>query len=190
MLRLAILLTTIALSLAPARADDEKICFSIGTTDYEDKNYWQVGLAACERVMASSRKLNDVQKSAYYKQMADWKRRMGDLNAAIADFGAAAALNPRDHEIFDYRGDTWVALGNDKMALEDYNKAISIKPAYPAAYLGRAEVFKRDGNLAGAEAEYRKVLSRPTVDRIDEWAHGEARRRLEELKKGGSKNNG
>lgn len=188
MLRLAILLTTIALSLIPARADDEKVCFSIGTTAYEDNRYWQIGLDACKRVMAS-RNLNDVQKSAYYKQMADWKRRMGDFNAAIADFGAAAALNPRDHEIFDYRGDTWVALGNDKMALEDYNKAIGIKPSYPAAYLGRAEVFKRSGNPAGAEAEYRKVLARPATDRIDEWAHGEARRRLEELQKGGSKNN-
>jgi tetratricopeptide (TPR) repeat protein len=188
MMRLAFLLAMTVLALAPARADDEKICFSIGTTAYEDKNYWQVGLAACERVM-ESRKLTDVQRSAYFKQKADWKRRMGDLNAAVADFGAAAALNPRDHEIYDYRGDTWVALGNDRLALEDYNKAISLKPSYPAAYLGRAEVYKRRGDVKDAEAEYRKVLARPANDRIDEWAHGEARRRLEDLKKSGTKNN-
>lgn len=188
MLRIAFLLATMLLSLAPARADDEKICFSIGTTAYEDRNYWQVGLAACNRVLAS-RDLTNVQKSAYYKQTADWRRRMGDLNAAVSDFGAAAALNPGDHEIYDYRGDTWVALGNDKLALEDYNKAISLKPSYPAAYLGRAEVYKRRGDLKATEAEYRKVLARPATDRIDEWAHGEARRRLDELKRGGPKNN-
>jgi tetratricopeptide (TPR) repeat protein len=188
MLRTILLIVLMALSVAPSRADDEKICFSIGTTDYEDKNYWRLGLAACERVVAS-RDLTNIQKSAYHKQMADWKRRMGELNAAIADFGAAAALNPRDHEIFDYRGDTWVALGNDARALDDYNKAISLKPTYPAAYLGRAEVYKRRGDLKATEAEYRKVLSRPATDRIDEWAHSEAKRRLEELKKGGPKNN-
>lgn len=183
MLRMMTMVLLMACAVLPARADDRDTCFSIGTQDYKDKNFYAIGLAACERALAT-RQLTNIQKGAYYRQMGDWKRRMGDLQAALEDFGRAIEMNPKDHENFDYRAEVWVALKNDDRALADFNAATRLKPEYPAAYLGRGDVYRRRGDLKSAEEEYRKVLARPVKDRIDAWAHDEARSRLEAMKSG------
>ena len=179
----ALLATLVAIALpvtGPARADDRQVCFSIGTEDFKDSGYWAIGLAACERAL-KNQTMNAKNRAAYHRQIGDWKRRMGDLDAALDSFGRAIELDPTDHENFDYRAEVWIAKGNDGRALADFNAATRLKPDYPAAYLGRGDIYRKRGDNKAAEEEYRKLLAKPSKDRIDAWAHREARGRLEAM---------
>jgi tetratricopeptide (TPR) repeat protein len=163
-----------------AQADDRSICHSTNTRQYEDKTYYAVGLAACDRVIRDG-SVTATQRQAAYRQSADWKRRTGDTSGALADFRQALRLNPRDHEAYDYRADLFVAMGEDRKALADYNKATELNPGYVAAYVGRGRIYLRRGDRMLAGAEFKKALSLPAQDRIDSWAHDEARTELGKL---------
>ena len=179
-----LLLACFALGLAftalPARADDRQVCLSIGTDDYKKEGYLKRGLAACDRAIKSG-DFSGKTLATYYRQRADWKARMDDLNGAMADFNKSIELNKDDHESFDYRGDLWVKMGNDERALADYEQANRLKPTYAASYFSRGEIFRKRGDKEQAIAEYEKAIAQPAAERIQAWAQNSAREKLKEL---------
>ena len=82
--------------------------------------------------------------------------------------------------------------GNNDLARQSYNMAISYNPSYSSAYLNRANVLVRNGDLSRALDDYEKYLSmepnssqREQIMRMmafirDEFAAAESRRLLAE----------
>ena len=165
-----------------ARADDKQVCYSIGTNDFKAPEYAKLGLAACERAIKSGAHKGKV-LGGYYGQSADWKTRLNDLKGAMDDFDKAIELNKDNHEIFDFRGDLWVKMGNDERALSDYEHATRLKPTYAASYFSRGEIYRKRGDKTKAIAEYKKAIAQPPAERIQAWAQNSARDDVKEARR-------
>jgi tetratricopeptide (TPR) repeat protein len=163
--------------------DNELETCERATSDaYKDAKSIAPGIAACTRVLERSN-LSQKNRAIIYSIRGYWKHRAKDLQGALADYGRALDINPQHFEAYDYRADLWVELGNDERALADYEQSSRIDPGYVAAHYSRGKIFERRGEIAAARAAYEKALSLPRRDRIAEWAHDNARRRLETLSK-------
>jgi tetratricopeptide (TPR) repeat protein len=77
--------------------------------------------------------------------------KAGDYSQAIAEFDAAQAINPKDSDVFNARGNVYLAMGDIEKALEDYNKAIELDDKFGSAYYNR-------GRANAAKGEYEKAL--------------------------------
>ena len=86
----------------------------------------------------------------------------------------AVNLGAGDPENFYYRGLVHGALGNHVSAIEDYSRAIALKPGYLAALYARALAALGAGNAKMARADALKVLE------LDP-AHGGAARVIKTL---------
>ncbi len=179
--RIACISASIAFfAISPVRADDNQICFSVGTKEYESDDYYDKGLAACNRMLNSGR-YSGARLGPVYRQRGDWKRRKGDLDGAIADLDKAVEANRKDHESFAYRAVVWIEKKNDASALDDLEQALRLKPTFAAAYLDRGDIYRNRGSVDLAIAEYKKAIAQPTTDRIASWAQNTARARLKEI---------
>lgn len=160
---------------------DRDICFSTNTKDYEDPNYWDVGLAACEKFIRSDQYRG--RDLAYYvRQKANWLHRKKDYDGALYEFDYAIRLDPNNVESYDYRADVYLELKQYEKAIEEYNRAIRVDPNYPAAYFSRGSAYEKLGKIEDAKESYRQALRIPAKNRIGEWAHTEARKRLDVLR--------
>jgi hypothetical protein len=61
----------------------------------------------------------------------------GDLDRAIADYGAALQADPAFAEAFNSRGMAWRAKGDRRRALADFDAALRLKPDFEAARANR-----------------------------------------------------
>ena len=57
---------------------------------------------------------------------------------AIADFGEAIRLDPRDYKVWFGRGDAWKSKREFAKAVADYTEAILIQPEFAPIYRDRA----------------------------------------------------
>ena len=57
------------------------------------------------------------------------------------------------------RGDTYDKLGQYQLAIEDFNKAISLKPDYANAYYNRGIAYVKLGQYQLAIEDYNKAIS-------------------------------
>jgi tetratricopeptide (TPR) repeat protein len=55
-------------------------------------------------------------------------------------------MKPGNAEAYRNRGNAYFKLGQYQLAIEDYNKAITLKPDYTGAYKNRAVVYLTQGN--------------------------------------------
>jgi tetratricopeptide (TPR) repeat protein len=105
--------------------------------------------------------------TAYYVKM--------DYDHALADYEKAVTLNPHNTEairsrtqikkmksdaIQEYivRGISHATQNALDLALEDYNKAISLDPTYARAFDYRGDVYKSKGDLERAIADYSEAI--------------------------------
>ncbi|MBX3547697.1 MAG: tetratricopeptide repeat protein [Xanthobacteraceae bacterium] len=159
---------------------DRRDCFSSDSRNYEDPNFYDIGLAACERFI-QSRRYRGKDLAYYVRQKANWLHRKKDYNGALREFAYAIELDPNHVESYDYRADVFLDLGQYDRAIDEYNKAIRVDPDYPAAYYSRGRALEKLGKLDDAVASYKLSLEVPSKNRIGDWAHTEARKRLQEL---------
>ena len=159
---------------------DRRDCFSTDSRNYEDPNFYDVGLAACERFIRS-RSYTGKDLAYYVRQKANWLHRKKDYDGALREFAYAIELDPNHVESYDYRADVFLDLGQYDRAIDEYNKAIRVDPNYPAAYYSRGRALEKLGKLEDAIASYKLSLEVPSKNRIGDWAHTEARKRLQEL---------
>lgn len=102
---------------------------------------------------------------AYAMRGFYWQQR-GDLDRALADLNRAVELEDKgegyDHfrraEIFRYRGDL-------DAALRDLDEAGRRSPEKIPAMLARGLVLEKKGDLAGARAQFERVVKSPRADR-------------------------
>ena len=68
---------------------------------------------------------------------------------------------PDDERFITMLADTYASAGNDSMAVASYERAIAQNPAFPPAYLGKAELFRKKGKFT----EYFKSMQKYTANR-------------------------
>jgi tetratricopeptide (TPR) repeat protein len=180
---LALLLALAASSPSFADAESDRVtCFSLGNENYKDAEKFDIGLAACSRMIDSGR-YKDKGLASIYRARASWKEKKRDLDAALADYGVSIRLDPDNVESYDYRADVYQDKGDLDAALQEYDRATKIDPIY-AAHYSRGQVYEKKGDLDKARAEYNAALAVPTINRIAQWAQDNARARLKALAEG------
>lgn len=78
---------------------------------------------------------NDYKHMPYYNR-ANAHREKGRLQEALADFDQAIGLNPKYHEAFNDRAETWEKLNQPEKARADFEAALQIKPDYEPSKRG------------------------------------------------------
>ncbi len=82
----------------------------------------------------------------------------GDMASALADYQAAAALNPHLYEAPLYAGDVFFRQKDYQQAGEWFQKAIAINPNRETAYRYWADALAAAGDAAGARDRYIDAL--------------------------------
>jgi tetratricopeptide (TPR) repeat protein len=82
--------------------------------------------------------------------------QMGDTHAALEDFTLSIYLEA-SFDAYYQRGSVRQILGDYKGAMDDYTNAANLQPNMLYPYRARANLRRRFGDLAGAEADENKV---------------------------------
>ncbi|MEZ4662046.1 MAG: tetratricopeptide repeat protein [Caldilineaceae bacterium] len=86
-------------------------------------------------------------------------QRPGELDAAIADYDQAIALNPEDATAYNNRSIARRDLpGELDAAIADYDQAIALNPQYATAYNNRGNACDQ-GELDAAIADYDQAIA-------------------------------
>lgn len=83
---------------------------------------------------------------------------LGRVKEALADYGAAIALDPGFPDYYLDRGNLLAGLGCQDEALADYESAMRAGPPLPEAHYNRAELRIARGDLDGALADLGRVI--------------------------------
>ena len=83
----------------------------------------------------------------------------GDLQGALRDYQRAAGLAPTQSMLWNRLALTWRRLGEDERARACWDVALSLDPGSQEARLNRASDRRERGDLEGAEADLRAVLT-------------------------------
>ena len=86
---------------------------------------------------------------------------MRNYKGAIRDHNAAIRLDPENIEAYFNRGNVKSDLENHKMAIEDYDMVIHLKPKgiiLPLAYAKRASAKSEMGDNKGAIKDYTEAV--------------------------------
>ncbi|MFG3442318.1 tetratricopeptide repeat protein [Nonomuraea sp. NPDC047897] len=83
---------------------------------------------------------------------------LGRAKEALADYGAAIALDPDFPDYYLDRGNLLARLGHQDEALADYESAMRVSPPLPEAHYNRAELRIARGDLDGALADLGRVI--------------------------------
>ena len=93
-----------------------------------------------------------------HEQMANFLAAEDELDDALGHYERAAEL-AEDYWVVQKRGAIHLRLDEFERALADFDRAIALKPDYSPAYLGRAHVYFRRGELRRALANARRALA-------------------------------
>jgi tetratricopeptide (TPR) repeat protein len=105
---------------------------------------------------------------AYYGR-ANVYGALGEHEKAIVDYTAAIELWPKHSSPWLFRASSYAALGEDDKAIEDYTRVIALgteegRPVAPlnlaAAYIERAELYKKGRRYEEALADYGEAIRR------------------------------
>lgn len=83
------------------------------------------------------------------------------LSHALTNFYQALRRNPRYAEIYLYRGNSYVLLGNLPNAIANFNFLLRLKPDFPNAHIvfaNRGTAFARSGNYRAAISDYTQSI--------------------------------
>jgi tetratricopeptide (TPR) repeat protein len=108
----------------------------------------------------------------YAKQLTSWAyNRRGEARVAerrdkeaLADFEAAAELNPDSWRAIHNRGVSYAALGRSTGALADFDRTIELHPKYANAYFNRGEVLATQGRFEEAIRDYQAAIDLGPAD--------------------------
>lgn len=70
-----------------------------------------------------------------------------DYTNSIAEAEKLVNIDPDDPRFYTILGDSYAQAMQDSMALKSYNDALTVEPSFPPAILGRAEIFRKNGNF-------------------------------------------
>lgn len=135
-------------TVSAAHADDRATCNN-GSGD--------VAIAACNRAIESGA-FSGIDLGKLFTSRGVELKRKGEIDAAIADYTRAIALNSADLFAFNNRANTRRDKGDVEGAVADYGEAIRLDPDYTAAYINRGLVNERRGALDLARVDFEAAL--------------------------------
>ncbi|MCB0635050.1 MAG: tetratricopeptide repeat protein [Lewinella sp.] len=89
--------------------------------------------------------------SRNYASLADYHKRQGDYEQALARFTEAINLRPGKYDHWGDRGTTYFQMGNYAAAIQDFQQALQLKP-------DAAKVHRNMGSALGAAGRYQEAL--------------------------------
>jgi len=84
--------------------------------------------------------------------------RAANLLKAVAAFGEAIRLNPKNANAYAHRGNAYLDQGDYDKAIADYNKAIRLDPNNAEAYKNRGFDYQAKGDYGKAIADYNEAI--------------------------------
>lgn len=92
----------------------------------------------------------------------------GKANDALTYFDVAVSRDPNNYLTIFQRGATYLSLGQNIKANEDFDKVLSIKPDFEGALLQRAKIKSRNADWEGAKKDYQtaKKLDSPDFNEL------------------------
>ena len=93
-----------------------------------------------------------------YQQRGYIAQKEQRFNEAIADFGEALKVNPRDARILEQRAAVEMKINAYDQALADYAEASKLNPKEVRYYLYRGYIYELRGDVQNSMAENEKVL--------------------------------
>ena len=117
---------------------------------------------ACSAVIASAKDPRVLERAYNRRGLAN--ERSGQFNAAVHDFSAVIALNPKIAGYYDNRMRAYKGSGQLDLALQDSQTAVRMAPGYPFAYHGRGSVFFDQGRYALAIQDFSTALAINAAD--------------------------
>jgi tetratricopeptide (TPR) repeat protein len=81
----------------------------------------------------------------------------GDLDAALAAFDRALAIDPGFAQGYCERGNAHAIRGEYDKAIDDFTHAICLKPQYETAFRNRGDAYLHQGDARQACAEFIKA---------------------------------
>jgi tetratricopeptide (TPR) repeat protein len=117
-------------------------------------------VSACTRAIASDR-FAGRELARLYGQRGNELRRIGSLDAALADFDRAIRLDPDDLHAWYKRADTHRDRGEFDFAIADYSTAIERDPQFASALVRRGLLYERKRQLDLARSDFSAALAAP-----------------------------
>src|SRR6266478_5327153 len=137
-----------------------------------------VGGAACSRIIDdASESLAERVKAFKNRGRGSFNRK--DYDRAIADYGEAIKLSPKDAWAFAHRCEAYESKEDHDAAIADCTEAIKIDPKYGWAYNNRGVAYYGLHEYDAALADHAEAIR---VDSRDVWAY--ARRGMAWTEKG------
>lgn len=78
----------------------------------------------------------------------------GNAQDALTYFDAAISRDPQNYLTLFKRGATYLSLGRNSQAKQDFDKVLTMKPDFEGALLQRAKIKSRAGDWAAARKDY------------------------------------
>jgi DnaJ homolog subfamily C member 3 len=91
----------------------------------------------------------------------------GSPRDALAYFDAAVARDPTNYLTIFQRGATYLSLGRDTQAIDDFNRVLELKPDFDGALLQRSRIKSRSADWAGAKEDLVKAGKRSSPEYVE-----------------------
>ena len=78
----------------------------------------------------------------------------GQANDALTYFDVAVARDPKNYLTLFQRGATYLSLGRNAQASQDFDKVLSIRPGFEGALIQRAKIRSKNADWAAARQDY------------------------------------
>lgn len=88
----------------------------------------------------------------------------GEPREALLYFDAAVARDPSNYLTLFQRGATYLSLGKDAQATEDFNRVLELKPGFEEALVQRSRIRTRSGDWKGARQDLEKAGKKSSTE--------------------------
>ena len=88
----------------------------------------------------------------------------GNANDALTYFDVAISRDPRNYLTIFQRGATYLSLGKNDKANQDFDKVLSIRPDFEGALLQRAKIKSRNADWEAAREDYVRAKKTESAD--------------------------
>lgn len=90
----------------------------------------------------------------------------GNPNDALTYFDVAVSRDPRNYLTIFQRGATYLSLGKNDKASQDFDKVLTIRPDFEGALLQRAKIKSRNADWVAAKEDYVRAKKTESADFI------------------------
>ena len=103
--------------------------------------------------------LDPLNTDKYLVRAMFYNVQMNNYNKAFIDFTTAIKIKPNDPDLYYERGVFIGNRGDDKLALDDFKKALEIDPSHAKSIKATGVVYKMSGQLELAIKQYEKGIA-------------------------------